>query len=96
MSGLGDWDPSSLEMGGGTIDNVGSVGSIKSDVNISDEDIKLLRDVAARDFLLNLQTITPKQINNFGDIRETADMDVILNKLTEMTEEALATSLIES
>jgi len=93
---MGAWDPNSVVMGGGSLDDVGSVGSIKSDVNISDEDIQMLKDVAARDFLLNLQTITPKQINNFGDVRETADMDAIMNRLTDMTEEALATSLVTS
>jgi tape measure domain-containing protein len=76
---------------GGDID---SVGSIKSDVDISDQDIQLLRDIAARDFLLNLQTVTPTANIAFGDIHETADVNKILSVIEDMVEEQLATSLV--
>ena len=76
---------------GGDLD---SVGSIKSDVDISDEDIQLLRDIAARDFLLNVHTITPKANIKFGDIRETADVNKIVEVIEDMVEEQLATSLV--
>lgn len=74
--------------------NLDSVGSIKSDVDISDEDIQLLRDIAARDFLLNVQTITPKANIKFGDVRETADVNKIVEVIEDMVEEQLATSLV--
>lgn len=74
--------------------NLDSVGSIKSDVDISDEDIQLLRDIAARDFLLNVQTITPKANIKFGDIKETADVNKIVEVIEDMVEEQLATSLV--
>ena len=76
---------------GGDID---SVGSIKSDVDISDQDIQLLRDIAAREFLLNLQTVTPQANVTFGDVRETADVNKILNVIQDMVDEELATSLV--
>lgn len=49
---------------GGNIDNVGTVGKVKSidgDVNLSDEDIKLYRDLAERRYMNNveLQTLAP-------------------------------------
>lgn len=76
---------------GGDLD---SVGRIKSDVNISDEDLKLLRDITARDFLLNLQSVTPVANITFGDIKETADVDQILDVIQDMVDEQLATSLV--
>jgi len=74
--------------------NLDSIGSIKSDVDISDEDLQLLRDMTARDFLLNLQTITPQVHNTFGDIRETADVNQIMVAIQDMVDEQLATSLV--
>jgi hypothetical protein len=76
---------------GGDLD---SVGSIKSDVDISDEDLKLLRDIAAREFLLNLKTVTPQVDVKFGDVHETADVDKILEVIQDMVDEELATSLV--
>lgn len=76
---------------GGALDSVGSIGS---DVEISDEDIQLLRDVAARDFLLALQTSAPQVNNNFGDIRETADVNKILEVIQDMVDEQMAVSLV--
>ncbi|MCG1025926.1 MULTISPECIES: tape measure protein [Dehalobacter] len=93
-----DFNLEKLIGGNGTIGinggNLDSVGKINSDVEIKDEDLKLLRDMAARDFLLNLQHITPVQNNKFGDIRETADLNKIMEKLTDMVEEGMATSLV--
>lgn len=79
------------EITGGNLDSVGEVGS---DVNISDEDIKLLRDMAARDYLLQLQTITPVAHVTFGDVRETADVGKIIDVIEQMVEEQMATSLV--
>jgi hypothetical protein len=83
--------PAETEITGGNLDSVGSVGS---DVNISDEDIKLLRDMAARDYLLQLQTITPVANVKFGDVRETADVNKIVEVIEQMVEEQMATSLV--
>lgn len=81
-----------VPVGGGDLD---SVGSIKSDVDLSDEDIKLLRDMAAREFLLNLTTVTPQANITFGDVRETADVNRIMDVIEDMVEEQMATALVE-
>ena len=66
IGGLGDFVvPASGELG--NIGDVGSVGTVKKidgDVNLSDEDIKMYRDLAERRYMNNieLQTIAP-QIN---------------------------------
>ena len=80
-----------VNVSGGNLD---SVGSIKNDVNINDEDIQLLRDMAARDYLLNLQQITPVAHISFGDVRETADVNKIMDVIEDMVEEQMATALV--
>lgn len=82
---------SGVNVAGGNLD---SVGSIKNDVNINDEDIQLLRDMAARDYLLNLQQITPVAHISFGDVRETADVNKIMDVIEDMVEEQMATALV--
>lgn len=91
LNNIEDMLNNGVKVGGGKLD---SVGSIKSDVDISDQDIQLLRDIAARDFLLNLQTVTPTANISFGDIHETADVKKILSVIEDMVEEQLATSLV--
>lgn len=76
---------------GGNLDSVDSIGS---DVNISDEDVQLLRDMAARDYLLQLQTITPVANVTFGDVRETADVGKIVEVIEQMVDEQMATALV--
>ena len=80
-----------VNVSGGNLD---SVGAIKNDVNINDEDIQLLRDMAARDYLLNLQQITPVAHISFGDVRETADVNKIMDVIEDMVEEQMATALV--
>lgn len=77
-----------VEVSGGYLDG------IKSDVNISDEDVQLMRDMAARDFLLQLQAITPVANVTFGDVRETADVNKILDVIEQMVDEQMATALV--
>ena len=91
LPGEYDLGPSNVEVTGGDLD---SVGSIKSDVSINDEDLQLLRDMAARDYLLQLQSITPVANVTFGDVRETADVGQIIDVIEQMVEEQLATSLV--
>lgn len=82
-----------IDVAGGNLD---SVGSIKNDVNINDEDIQLLRDMAARDYLLNLQQITPVAHISFGDVRETADVNKIMDVIEDMVEEQMSTALVSN
>lgn len=88
---LDGWDPGTVTMNGGNLD---SVDKINSDVDISDEDLRLLRDIAAREFLLNLTAVTPQATISFGDVRETADINKIMDALEDMVENAFATSLV--
>lgn len=75
-------------LAGGKIDKVGG------EVNISDDDIKLLKDVAATEFINKYTTLRPEMKVTFGDIRETADVGQIMTVIEDMVEEAYASSLV--
>ena len=77
-----------------SIDKVGEVGKIRDDVSITDEDIKLLKDVAATEFVNKYTTLRPEMSISFGDVRETADVNKILSVIEDMVEEAYASSLV--
>ena len=85
-----DWNKY-MTIAGGDLD---SVGKIKDDVSITDEDIKLLKDVAATEFVNKYTTLRPEMTVSFGDVRETADVNKILSVIEDMVEEAYASSLV--
>ena len=94
-SGIG----SQLNWGNGGItelDRVGSVGRIDDDINISEEDIKMLRDIAANDYQIASTYLTPSLTANFGDVRETADVDQILGRIVEIGSEEYSSNLAYS
>lgn len=83
-----------MPAGIGEVGKVGEVGKIKGEVNISDDDIKLLKDVAAVEFINKYTTMTPNMTVTFGDVKETADVNKILSTIEDMIEEAYASSLV--
>lgn len=81
-----------VKVNGGKLD---SVGSIKDDVSITDDDLKLLKDVATAGFTQQYTKLQPNlKIEFSGDITETADVDKIMTAIEEMVEEAYASSLV--
>ena len=95
-SAMDQFNADEVTINGGSLDSVngGSLDSIKDDVHISDEDIQLLKDMVTRDVLLQLQAITPVANIKFGDVRETADVNKIVEVIEQMVEEQMATALI--
>lgn len=69
-----------------------SIGEIKSDVKINSEDIKLLRDVAERDAINKISTLAPNISVSFGDVKETADVNGVANRIKEILTEQIAVS----
>lgn len=74
--------------------NVGTVDKVNGTVDISSEDLKLLKDIASRDLLLSMTSVTPQANVTFGDVRETADVNKIMDVIEDMVENAFATSLV--
>jgi len=91
-----DWNKYMTAAGNPTIagGDLDSVGKIKDNVSITDEDIKLLKDVAATEFVNKYTTLRPEMSVSFGDVRETADVNKILSVIEDMVEEAYASSLV--
>lgn len=88
--------PSASSFGNNSIDKVGEVGKIKGDVSITDEDIKLLKDIAATKFINSYTTLRPDMKVEFsGPINETADINKLMEAIEEMTEEAVANVIVE-
>ena len=49
----------------------------------------MLLDIATRDYQLNYQQMTPNVTVNFGDVRETADVDQVLDVVGTRIEELI-------
>lgn len=86
-----DYLAGGIELEGGNLD---SVGKIKGDVKITDEDIKLLKDIASVEFMNKYTTLRPEMNVTFGDVRETADVNGILDTIVTMVEEAYGSALV--
>ena len=69
----------------GNVDRVGSVGSIDEDVNIADEDLKFLRDVAEMRYVQNFVTLTPTVAVD-AKISEKVDVDEVVDKIERRLE----------
>lgn len=95
MTAEPDWEALSQSAGNPTI-NGGTLDKIKGDVKITDEDIKLLKDVAATEFVNKYTTLRPEMKVSFGDVKETADVAQIMAVIEDMVEEAYASSLVNA
>ena len=75
---------------GGKLDKV---GKIEKDINIADEDLKMLRDLAEIKSIQNIVTLTPSV--QFGDmtVREEADVNKILKKIETYLEGELVNNI---
>lgn len=74
----------------GTIEGTGNNGKIE--VDMSDEDLKYLRDIAERDYINKFTTATlaPNISIKFGDVRETADADKVAKRIRKILQEEIA------
>lgn len=83
------YDASSVP--GNIADTANNTGALKDAVDISSEDLKYMRDLAEMETVNRYTTAEVKveQINQFGDIHETADVDGIINTLGEGINEAM-------
>lgn len=98
MSDLGDQlgaladSASNPTIAGGKIDKV---KKIEDDVELSDEDIKMLKDIASTKYINKFTTLQPNMSVNFGDVHENADVNKIMEAIEEMAEQALAETILE-
>jgi len=85
--------PGGLGKGGAVpVKNDKGTSAGKLDVSIDKEDIKYLKDIADRDYMVKYtqSTLAPNIQVTFGDVRETADVNQVQKVLTKMLEEQIA------
>ncbi|QHI72901.1 tape measure protein [Aminipila terrae] len=72
------------------VEGTGNDGKV--DVNMSDEDLQYLRDIAERDFVNKFSTATlaPNIQVTFGDVHETADVDKMYKRMGKIMQQQLA------
>lgn len=96
-----DWSalmPSALNLGasnGLDVDSVGKVdevGRIADTVDISSEDLKIMRELAEMKAIQNFVTLTPTVTVNAGDINNGYDVDTIITRIRAVLEEEIASS----
>lgn len=75
---------------------VGDVGKIKSDVTISEEDLKYLRDIAETNYIIRLQQISPHATVNYSSSGGDSEQDAkkLLDMMEDMIVEQVATNLL--
>lgn len=95
LGNLGDlYKGTGVGMNDLNINKVKEVGKIKDDVSITDEDIELMKDVAKVEYVNQFTTLNPNLNVQFGDIRETADVNEVMVAVKDMVSEAIATALV--
>jgi len=74
------------------IDKVGEVGKIKDKVDISSEDLKIMRELAEMKNIQNFVTLEPSY--QFGDthVRNESDMETLVARLNDRLQQDIASS----
>lgn len=74
------------------IDRVNSVGKIEDKVDISSEDLKVMRELAEMKAIQNFVTLTPTVQVTTGDIIHPTDVDEIVKRIEDSLEKDIASS----
>ncbi|MBU5486466.1 hypothetical protein KQI86_19375 [Clostridium sp. MSJ-11] len=86
---LNDWNMDQKDGFGTTNDNL---GKIKDSIDVSNENLELMRDLAEQESIQNFVTLTPTVQVTTGDIKEEADINKIISKIENYMENELANS----
>lgn len=87
FGGLGDLGTSSNPL---SVEGTGKNGAL--DVDMADEDLKYLRDIAERDYINKFSTATlaPNIQMSFGDVHQEADVDKVAARIRKVLREEIA------
>jgi hypothetical protein len=86
---LSKWLDSMNSLVGTDSTGAAALKTTSNDNLLSDDDVQLLLDVATRDYQLSYQSVTPNITVSFGDVRETADVDSVLDAVGTRIEEII-------
>ncbi|MFB5674274.1 hypothetical protein ACE3NQ_00725 [Paenibacillus terreus] len=82
--------PTTSPLGANTIPNVGhvgSVGKVENQVDVSSEDLKMMRELAEMNAIQNFVSLTPTVQVTTGDINSGADLNSIITGISTMLQE---------
>lgn len=82
----------SMGFEGGHID---SVGSIEDTVDVSNEDLEIMRELAEMESIQNFVTLTPKVNVKTGPVNKDVDIDEIVRRIEKSIEEEMEASTKE-
>lgn len=89
-------DPSKYNLGNNNtipnIDKVKKVGKIEDKVDISSEDLKMMRELAEMKNIQNFVTLNPTVHMTTGDINSGDDLDTIIDRIEKTLAEDIASS----
>jgi hypothetical protein len=74
------------------INKVNEVGRINDTVDISSEDLKMMRELAEMNAIQNFVSLTPTVNVQTGDIRNGYDVDTIISRIEQSLTEQIASS----
>nr|DAT28971.1 MAG TPA: Tail tape measure [Caudoviricetes sp.] len=87
-------NPNKLKMPKDTVPNYNVPVHVKKNsdkkIELSDEDLKMLKDIANKEYSINYKQVTPNVNIKFGDVKETADINKIKKELDKMMQEELS------
>ena len=72
-----------------SVEGIGKNGAVE--VDMADEDLKYLRDIAEREYInkFSTKTLAPQISVQFGDVRETADVDQVAKRIGRILKEQI-------
>lgn len=82
----------SMGFEGGHIDSVGSIGDT---VDVSNEDLEIMRELAEMESIQNFVTLTPKVNIKTGPVSKDVDIDEIVRRIEKSIEEEMEASTKE-
>ena len=89
IGGIGTTGDFASTMKAPDIGKVGEVGKISSDVNIAEEDLQLMKDVAEMRYVQNFVTLTPTVAMN-AQVSERVDIDELTGRVADVLIEEVA------
>lgn len=66
------------------VDTVNNIEKVNGDVDISEESLKLMKDVANMRYVQNFVTLTPTIAQNIGTVNQNADVNQLMSAAGEM------------
>lgn len=72
-----------------SVEGTGKNGAVQ--VDMADEDLQYLRDIAEREYInkFSTKTLAPQISVQFGDVRETADVDQVAKRISKILKEQI-------